>query len=85
VGRGGLGWGLEAWGVQEEKGKAWGESGIGVPELEEGRERNSWGRRIEVKDLRPGGQRQGQPRGSYIVTAILLATLLLSIHVPIPL
>lgn len=71
--------------MQEEKGEAWGESGRGVPELEEDREGNSWGRRVEVKDLRPGGQRQGQARSSYIVTAILLAVLLLSIRVCYPL
>lgn len=70
--------------MQEEKGEAWGESGRGVPELED-REGNSWGRRVEVKDLRPGGQRQDQARGSYIVTAILLAVLLLSIRVCYPL
>lgn len=46
--------------MQEEKGEAWGESGRGVPELEEGREGNSRGRRVEVKDLGQGGQRQGQ-------------------------
>lgn len=71
--------------MQEEKGEAWGESGRGLPELEEGRAGNSWGRRVDGKDLGQGGQRQDQAQGSYIVTAILLATLLLSIQVCYPL
>lgn len=51
----------------------------------QGREFPGQGGRVEVKDLRPGGEGQGQAQGSYIVTAILLATLLLSIELCYPL
>lgn len=79
--------GLGAGGLGYAKGEGGGlgESGRGVPELEEAGKGIPEVQRVEVKDFGPGGQRQGQALGSYTVTAILLATLLLSVQVCYPL
>lgn len=78
LGAGGLGYAIG-------EGGGLGESGRGVPELEEAGKGIPEIQRVEVKDFEPGGQRQGQAPGSYIATAILLATLLLSVQVCFPL